>query len=406
MKIAVVHQFYLPPESPGGTRFNDFARVWKGEGHDVRVFASSVAYTSGLRDPDTSFPWRREREAGVEVVRSWTNQHPDGALSSRIVSMLGFGLGTAGAALLSTFRPDVVLATSPTLAAYLPGMLAASRWRCPLVLEVRDLWPESLVSLGTFAPDGVVTRAAYGFEEAAYELADAVVALTPGIAGRLLERGAVERDRLVVLPNGVDLERHPIVDRREARARVGWDHDRFVALYAGAHGYANDLGQLLDVAERLRDADQLDLVAIGDGPRKQALVADARCRGLHNLRWLDPVDREELDAYLAAADAGMVFLRDTPVFRTVYPNKMFDYMAAARPTVLGMTGAAAEVLEEHDAGIVVPPERPEAYARALLDLAVDPDAAAAMGARGRRAVEQHFDRRKHALRYLDLFRGL
>lgn len=403
MNILVVHQFYLRPGQPGGPRFNELARFWREDGHDVHVVASSVSYTAGTR-PRTRWPWSSGREVDIDVVRTWAAEHRRGVLWRRAASMLGYaGLGTLAATLRGP-RPDVVIASSPTLAALVPGLFAASRWQCPLIVEVRDLWPESLVSLNIVDPDAVVTRATYGFEEAAYELADCVVALTPGIRDRLVRRGVVEPDRVAVIPNGVDLESLRVPTREEARRRLGWGSE-FVAVYAGAHGVANGLDQLIDAAELLR-AEDVRLLAVGDGPERAALRSQTNDRGLLNLRWLDSIPREELFTVFAAADAGIVCLRGAETFRTVYPNKMFDYMAAALPVVLGVEGVAAALVLKSRAGLCFTPEHPGELARALLRLKEHPPERRAMGRRGHDLVQRRFDRKKQAQEYLAVMRDV
>lgn len=400
MRILLIHQQYLRPGEPGGSRFNDFARHWRAGGHEIEVVASSVRYASGAREA-SQWPWSREQQDDVEVLRTWALAHTSGRFARRAASMVAYaGLGTLAAS-IDRARPDVVIASSPTLAAFLPGLIAASRWRTKLVLEVRDLWPESVVALGGMRPQGIAARAAYGFEEAAYEQADLVVALTPGIRDRLLQRGVVPSDRCVVIPNGVDLATLPVVARASARERLGFG-DRFVAVYAGAHGVANGLDQLVDAAELLRDDPDIVLLSIGDGPERERLCRETAARGLENLRWLPAMPRDELFGYLCAADAGIVSLRDTPTFHTVYPNKMFDYMAARIPVVLGVEGVAAEVVTRAEAGVCFPPQRPHALAQALLDLRTDPNHSRALGRGGRRCVETHYDRAHQAQRYLDL----
>ena len=404
MRILVIHQQFLRRGAPGGSRFNDLSRQWRSAGHDVDVVASSVHYASGS-GAEARWPWSRDEQDGARVTRTWALSHTSGRFARRAGSMVAYaGLGTLAASLQRS-RPDVVIASSPTLAAFLPGLVAASRWRCRLVLEVRDLWPESVVALGGIDPGGLAARVAYGFEEGAYEQADLVVALTPGIRDRLVKRRVVPSDRCVVIPNGVDLGAIPRVERGSMREQLGFT-DRFVAVYAGAHGVANGLEQLIDAACLLRDHPEVLLLAIGDGPQRERLRRETEKRGLQNLRWLPAMARDELFRHLVAADAGIVSLHDTPTFQTVYPNKMFDYMAASIPVVLGVEGVAAELIRNADAGVCFPPQQPHALAYALLELHADPNRAHHLGRNGRHCVESHYDRHQQAQTYLDLIAKL
>ncbi len=403
MKILVVHQFFLSPGEPGGTRFNDFARLWRAAGHDVRVVASSVSYDSGER-AFTPGPWRNEVVDGVPVRRAWTFAHPQGGRVPRFASMLGFGvIGSLGALATIGWRPDVVIASSPALTAAIPGMFAASRYRCPFVFEVRDLWPESAVTTGVVARDSRVVRAAFGLEAAACELADRVVGVTPAIVDDLVDRGLIERERTAMIPNGIDPSNLPNLDRSALRRKLGW-HGRFVATYAGAHGIANGLDQLIETARLLRHRRDVLLVAVGRGPAREGLIG--KSRGLDNLVWLDGVEPDEAFRLVAASDAALVLLKDNPTFHTVYPNKMFAAMAAEVPIVLAIDGVSRDLVTGSGAGVFVPPESPEDLARIIGNLANDPVLCLQMGWHGRQLVEREFDRRDHAAQYLEIISGL
>jgi glycosyltransferase involved in cell wall biosynthesis len=167
---------------------------------------------------------------------------------------------------------------------------------------------------------------------------------------------------------------------------------KFIALYAGAHGMSNDLGVVLEAASLLRDQPVIALVLLGDGKEKPALVAQARAMGLTNLHFLPPVPKNDMPHALAAADACIAILKPIEMYRTVYPNKVFDYMAAGRPVVLAIDGVIRDVVEQAGAGIPVPPGDAPALARAIRSLAADPQKARQMGLAGRHCVESRFDR--------------
>lgn len=404
MNILVIYQFYLRPGEPGGTRFNDFCAQWRAAGHHVEVIASSVPYTTGV-GVEHRFPWRSGRESGgVDVTRVWTLDHPQGRRRRRLASMVTFGCLAVPAAVRRA-RPDVVIASSPALVAAIPGALAAAHTGARFIFEVRDLWPESAVTTGVIDAQSPWVRAAEGLEAWAYESSDAVVALTPGIRDDIVERGMCEPSRVEVIPNGVDVREFPRIDRDAVRRRMGWE-GKFVAIYAGAHGVANDLDQVVEVARLLRDEPDVEIVAIGDGPRRPALVDKTERLGLSNLRWVPAVGPDELRGWLQAADVGLVILQDNPTFRTVYPNKAFDYMAARLPVVCGVDGVLRELVTGAGAGVFVPPASPRRLADTLLELRADPSVRRAMGRAGERLVAERFDRRDHAERYLGLIESL
>ncbi len=341
----------------------------------------------------------------MRVWRAYTPSTFHRSLVDRAASFAGWaGAATATLVTGQVSRPDVVVATSPSLLAWWPGIVAAARWRAPLVLEARDLWPQSAVDVGALSADSAVTRALYAFERVALSRADAFVGLTPAITRDTVARGLVDASRASTLPNGAGgdlLDVDPDHGRDRVRAELGWT-GRFIALYAGAHGRANDLGQLIECAPRLPR--EVMVVCVGEGPEKAALVR--RAEGLENVRFMHGVGRERVAELLRAADCGVATLARADAFLTVYPNKVFDALACARPVVVTIDGATRALLEDAGAGLYAPPGDPAALAEALTALARSPERARAMGQRGRELVARAFDRRDIARRYADLFAEL
>ena len=167
---------------------------------------------------------------------------------------------------------------------------------------------------------------------------------------------------------------------------------KFIALYAGAHGLSNDLGVVLDAALELREQTNIAIVLLGDGKDKAALQQRATDLELTNLHFLQPVPKTEMARALAAADACIAILKSIEMYKTVYPNKVFDYMAAGRPVILAIDGVIREVVEKAEAGIFVAPGQPTALSAAITQLANDPQAAQQMGHNAHAYLKQHFDR--------------
>jgi len=163
---------------------------------------------------------------------------------------------------------------------------------------------------------------------------------------------------------------------------------------------------VLDAADRLRDRPDVTLLFVGDGKERAGLEQRAAARGLHHVRFLGARPKHEMPRVLAASDACLAILQDIPEFRTTYPNKVFDYMAAGRPTVLAIDGVIREVIDEARGGLFVTPGDAGALAAAIRTLADDPEEGRRMGRRARAHVEQRFDRRAHAAAFVRLVESL
>jgi glycosyltransferase involved in cell wall biosynthesis len=234
-----------------------------------------------------------------------------------------------------------------------------------------------------------------------YRSADACIGLSPGIVDGIRAR-ADKRLPIAMIPNGCDLEVfHPA--KRAKLTLPGIGPDDFVAGFTGAHGIANGLDALLDVAEELkrRGDTRVKLAFIGDGKEKERLAARAGELGLTNCLFYPPVPKSELGAITASLDCGLMVLKDVPAFyRGTSPNKFFDYLAAGIPVVNNYPGWLAGLIRDNACGIVVPPGDSVAFADALQRLAADPAVCRTMGAAARALGEKEFARPLLADRFI------
>ncbi len=409
MRILVIHQHFLAPGQPGGSRFNEMARLWAGEGHHVNVIAGTLNYATGRVPSKYEGRWITEEADGA--VRIWRCHVPRSYSAStlgRMWAFLAFTISAACAA-LRVGLPDVVIASSPPLIAVLPAFLVAvlRGRRVPWVFEVRDLWPESAVTTGVLREGSWLTRALYLLEAWACRHADRINVLTPAFRDEIVRRGLARPEKVVMVPNGADVDSfRPGPRENDVRRELGWG-SRFVLMYAGAHGRANAVGQLVDAAEKLRDRPDILIACVGDGPERPRWEAEARARGLSNIVFYGPRPKERMPDFVNACDAGLAVLQRNPTFLTVYPNKMFDYMSCARPTLLAVDGVARRLLcEEAQAGTFAEPENPASIAAVARRLADDPEGRSAMGRRGREWVLAHAARDVLARRYLSVLESL
>jgi lipopolysaccharide/colanic/teichoic acid biosynthesis glycosyltransferase/UDP-N-acetylglucosamine:LPS N-acetylglucosamine transferase len=409
MRILIVHQYYLMPGQPGGSRFNEMARLWADLGHEITVIAGTVDYISGKAPERYHGRWvSRENDGAVRVYRCHVPASYATSYLGRMWAFLGFTLSASTAALCAP-RPDIVIATSPPLVATIPGWIAArvTRHSVPWIFEVRDLWPESAVTTGVLKAGSLLTHLLFGLERWACGSASKINVLTPAFQADMEKRGLAAQTKFCCVPNGADLDSFQPGERdNEMRKQLGWG-DRFVVMYAGAHGRANALRQLVDAAAELRDRPDILIACVGDGPERQRLAGEAERRGLENIRFHGAKPKASMPDIVNACDAGAAVLQNNPTFRTVYPNKVFDYMSCARPVLLAIDGAARTlVCDEAKAGVFAEPENPKAIASAIRSLADYPGTRAEMAANGRRWVLANASRGALAERYLDVLMDL
>jgi glycosyltransferase involved in cell wall biosynthesis len=255
------------------------------------------------------------------------------------------------------------------------------------LFEVRDLWPQFAIAVGVLT-NPVLIRMTEWLERFLYRHADRVMVNSPGYVEHVEARGG---KRVELVPNGSDPSMFDPDDKGMVFRRSHKLEDKFVALYAGAHGMSNDLGVVLEAAETLEGTD-IQIVLLGGGKEKANLQAQAAEMGLTDVTFASSVPKSEMPGALAAADACIAILKPLEEYKTTYPNKVFDYMAASRPVVLAIDGVIREVVEAAGCGIFAEPGNPSALAEAIRALAADKVKAREMGLKGRAYLEEHFSR--------------
>ncbi len=402
MHILLIHQAFAALDEPGGTRHHELAQLMADQGHQVTVIASPVSYLTGRVSAG-----RRDGAAeagggmGVRVLRAYAYPALHRSFVHRVIGFLSFMVSSFLVG-LRVQAVDLVWGTSPPMFQGVTAW-ALARWKkAGFLFEVRDLWPAFAVSVGVLTQP-LLIRLAEWLERFLYRRADRVMVNSPGFIEHVENHGA---RNVVLLPNGADPQMFaPHADGSAFRAAHGLQ-GRFVAMYAGAHGLSNDLDVVLQAADLLQDCPDIAIVLLGDGKEKSNLMQTAARLELGNLQFVPPVPKREMKTALAAADVCIGILKPVPLYALVYPNKIFDYMAAGRPVVLAMTGVIREVIEAAGAGIPVPPGDPPALAAAIRTLASDPDRGRQMGAAGRAYVETHFNRVQLAQELAELMAGM
>jgi len=384
--LLILHQNFVDHRHPGGTRHLELAKNLVEMGHRVTVVTGTLDYLTGkpIEGP------RRERISGVEVVRSYAFPSLHYSLIWRVVSYVSFMLTSIWSA-IRIREVDVVLGTTPPLFQLPSAWLVARLKRRPFVLEVRDLWPEFAIDMGVLT-NPIIIFSARRAEQFFYRRADHFVVNSPAYREYLVGKG-VPLKTISVIPNGVDIRMFDPDSRgQQIRDELGLGDD-FVVTYAGAMGPANDIETILDAAMRFDRAAHVRFVLVGGGRDAISLERKARARGLDHVVFAGTYPKDRMRCVLAASNACVATLMNIPMFKTTYPNKVFDYMAAGRPTILGIDGVIRDVIEQSEGGLFVTPGDSEALAQAIETMRSDPDLAQRMGRSARRYVEEHFDRR-------------
>lgn len=382
-QVWILNHYAQDPGGAGGTRHFHLAEYLEPYGWQATVIAASVELNSGRQRLRSEEDQRYERIAGVPFLWVRTPEYK-GNGGGRMVNMLTYAWQTLRKKTTRELpRPDVVIGSSVHPFAAVSGALLARRFKVPFVFEVRDLWPQTLVDMGRLREGSLMTRALRMLELWLYRRAERIVVLLPRAWEYIVPLG-IDRERIVWIPNGVDLSLFPPPEPplRESSSP-------FTLMYFGAHGQANGLDNVLQAMKLVQDQ-HIQLRMIGDGPLKLSLMAQAEQMGLSNVKFEPPVPKSQIPALAAEADAFVFNLIDAPVFRYgISSNKLFDFMASERPVVFSCDSTNNPVADAQ-AGFTVRAGQPTELADAILKIAaVTPDERRRMGLAGRCYIEQN-----------------
>jgi glycosyltransferase involved in cell wall biosynthesis len=402
MRVLFLTHYFHPEGNAPGTRVYELCRRWVAMGHDVTVITGVPNVPNGVAyEGYENKCFQRERVDGIETIRVWTYLAANKGTTRRVLNYLSL-MFTATVAALFVRKPDLVIATSPQFFCGWAGVWVSRLRRIPFILEVRDLWPESIVAVGAMRA-GRWLRLLEWLEKRMYAAATRIVTVGEGYRDQLADRG-VATEHIDIVPNGVD--RGLFADRGGGPVlRDKFDlGDAFVCSYIGTIGMGSGLEVVLRAARLLRDEGRDDIVfmLVGDGAVREALERTVRQEGLKRIVFTGRQDKRVVPDFLSMTDACLVHLVRRDLFRTVLPSKIFEAAAMKKPIILGVEGSAAQIVGEANAGICIEPENEGELVEAVTRLAQDRDLAGRMGQAGFESIATVYDYDRLAEKYAEI----
>lgn len=400
MHALFIHQFFTTPENHSGTRHYEFFTRLKKNGFRFTVIASNEWLGSARTATENI-------ERPCDIVGVPSLPLGDGNYVWRVISFISYMLLSIVKGLYVK-DVDVVIGTSPSLFQGVSAFVIALIKRKPFLLEIRDLWPAFAIDIGLLKSP-VLIRLAEWLEKFLYRKADHIVVNSPAYVSYIADRG-IPKSKITLVPNGVDVDSFSVPSISSTallkdqpidyRAQWNVDSDKFLVVYAGAIRLANNLDLLVSAAEYLQKIkSKVYIAVVGEGRERIRLSQRVGELRLSNINFYGPLPKTAMPSVIAAADACYAGLRDIKMFTMTYPNKVFDYMAGGRATVLAIDGVIREVIEACDGGIFVSPSDPVAIGNAMNGLAMNPQQTTEMGHRAHAYVRTEFNRNDHAIAF-------
>ena len=393
---------YFPPEvNAPATRTYEHCKVWVEQGHEVTVLTCVPNHPMGkVYGGFQNRLYQVEQMDGIKVIRLLTYVTANEGFLKRTANYVLFMLATVFAAPFVA-KADVVISTSPQFFNGLAGYFVSRLKRASWVLEIRDLWPESILAVGAIKNKRLI-RFLEWIERFVYRKADHVVAVTHAFKKHIVAHGARE-EKVSVIRNGVDLSMF-VATEPDSLLEEDWQlKNKFVVAYVGTHGMAHGLDTILDAAKILAHRDDIVFLMVGDGAEREKLLQRKNQEKLSNIVMHGQQPKTMMPKIWAITDVSLVLLRKLDLFKTVIPSKIFESMAMSTPIVLGVEGEVAEIIEESKAGVCIEPENAKQLASTIIRWADDRSIYLEKANAGRAFVEANFDRKKLAREMSSIF---
>jgi glycosyltransferase involved in cell wall biosynthesis len=398
MKILILSQYYPPEVGAPQSRLSDTARILKSEGCEIFVLTALPNYPTGKLFKGYGKFFHRENIDGIQIIRCFIFPTKSTKILPRLVNYFSFVLSSLFFGLMTIPKVDIIITESPPLFLGISGFFLSKIKSARCIFNVSDLWPYSAVKLGVIHK-GMSLKLSYWLESFCYKNAYAVTGQSREIIDDVSER--FPDVKTYHYSNGVDVTRFsPQFSSKEIRDRLIGGRN-FLAVYAGLHGIAQGLDQIIEACDRLSETD-IQMVFFGDGPEKKNLCKKAIEKNLQNIEFHDPVDSRIIPAILASSD--LIFIPLKIQIKGAVPSKIYEALASGVPIIAIVKGEAADIVKKSRAGVVVSPGNIDALVSAIQKIRNDKEYQQKLSEHGRSFAEKNYNRYEIAKKFLDFLK--
>lgn len=380
MNILYIHQYFVTPQEPGGTRSYWLAQELIKNGHKVTMLTSSSKFSEDIKIVEID---------GIEVVYIKEDYDQNMSVSRRLKAFLKF-MYKSSVVGMKQKDIDLVIATSTPLTIGIPALILKWFKKKPFVFEVRDLWPEVPIQMGAIKNSWTIKTTRL-LEKVIYKNASRVIALSPGMQAGVVKY--IPKEKTSMIPNMAKMDEFwPRGKNDQLMEKLGLKKDSFKIVHFGSLGLANGAQTIVESAKLLNNREDIEFLFVGGGSTEKDLIEEVEKSNLKNVKFLGKFPMTDVSEIVNFSDVSMISFLDIPILYTNSPNKLFDSLSAGKPIIVNSAGWTKDIAEKYHCGFYVNPNRPEELAQKVLYLKDNPELVKEMGQNARKLAETVYDK--------------
>jgi len=401
MKILFITDNFPPEVNAPATRTMEHCIEWKKLGAEITIITCTPNFPQGkVFEGYKNKLYQKEYIEGIEVIRVWSYISSNKGFIKRIIDYISFGITSFWVGLFINY--DVIIATSPQFFTTTTASSLSFFKRKPWIFELRDLWPESIKTVGAMK-DSFIIRLLEKLEIYLYKNANKVIPVTNAFKEKLESRG-IPSGKIEVITNGANLELYKKIEKdNKILSELGLNN-KFIIGYIGTHGMAHSLDFIVNSIADIKDK-TIHFLFVGDGAMKEKIVDICNNLNLQNTTFIDPVPKERMPQILSVIDVALVPLKKADTFKTVIPSKIFESAAMEKPILLGVEGQAKEIIDKYNAGLCFKPEDKLDFLNKVLEIKNDKELYKNLQ-EGCKKLANDYDRKKLAKEMYKIIEGV
>ncbi|MET3035634.1 glycosyltransferase family 4 protein [Chryseobacterium sp. NRRL B-14859] len=390
MNILYIHQYFLTPQEPGGTRSYWLAQELIKNGHKVTMLTSSSKFSEDIKNINID---------GIEVIYIKEDYDQNMSVAQRLKAFLKF-MYKSSLIGLKQKNIDLVIATSTPLTIGIPALVLKWMKKKPFIFEVRDLWPEVPIQMGAIKNQWII-KMTRGLEKTIYKNATHVIALSPGMQEGVIRY--IGKEKTTMIPNMAKMDEFwPREKNNELINKLGLKQESFKVVHFGSLGLANGAQTIIESAKLLNDRDDVEFLFVGGGSTEKTLIEEVEKNNLKNVKFLGKFPMKDVSEIVNFSDVSIISFLDLPILYTNSPNKLFDSLSAGKPIIVNSAGWTKDIAEKYNCGYYVDPNRPQELVEKILHLQNHPDLVREMGSNSRRLAETIYDKSILCKQFVDV----